>query len=300
MFNYHNRSALSEFTRFGEVRTDGEFFGVAKISTTVPNRLVPIASQNALAAAQSERDISGLIVAPELAEQVPDRLPCMINQDPIRCAHDIHKELVERKDYYWTDFPSRIAASAAIGAGAQIASVNVIIGENCVVEPNAVVMERSIVGNGVHIGALTVVGAKAFELIRIEGRNSLYPHAGGVRIAEGTIILSGTMLVKSAFAAFTEIREHVVVDNLVHVAHDCDLGAGTRVVACALLGGRAEFGENSYVGPNATVSNGLVIGAGATISIGATVTQDVPPGQRVTGNFAIDHQKFLSNLRAQR
>lgn len=64
-------------------------------------------------------------------------------------------------------------------------------------------------------------------------------------------------------------------------------------MACSLLGGRVQSGENAYFGPNCTVKNGLKIGKNAKISMGAVVTQDVADNETVTGNFAIEHSKFL-------
>jgi UDP-3-O-[3-hydroxymyristoyl] glucosamine N-acyltransferase len=253
-----------------------------------------------LAEALSLSGIVGVITTASLASKIPEQMGCLLSDDPVLTAYEIHRLLVESGDHYWTDFPSRVASSAIIGPGVQIAEKNVIIGENAVIEPNAVISERSLIGDDAHVGATSVIGATAFELIKKKERNLLYPHAGGARLGDGAIVLSGTMIVKSVFAAFTEIRENVVVDNLVHVAHDCDLAPGTRVVACVLLGGRAVLGANCYIGPNATVSNGVTVGDSAVVSLGATVTRDVPAGERVSGNFAISHEKFLANLRESR
>jgi len=55
------------------------------------------------------------------------------------------------------------------------------------------------------------------------------------------------------------------------------------------------------IGPSASISSaGIVIGDKAVITTGSVVTQDVAPGQRVTGNFAIDHDKFIAFLRGIR
>jgi len=65
----------------------------------------------------------------------------------------------------------------------------------------------------------------------------------------------------------------------------------------SVISGNCSIGENVFLGVGAVISNRITIGDGARVSLGSVVTKDVPAGQTVTGNFAVDHRKFLSNLR---
>ena len=60
------------------------------------------------------------------------------------------------------------------------------------------------------------------------------------------------------------------------------------------------IGDDVWIGPNATIINELKIGKSANISVGSFVTKDVTVGQRVSGNFAIEHSRFLSLLKSLR
>jgi UDP-3-O-[3-hydroxymyristoyl] glucosamine N-acyltransferase len=55
-----------------------------------------------------------------------------------------------------------------------------------------------------------------------------------------------------------------------------------------------------WVGPSASISSGLKIGNRASVTVGAVVTRDVAPGARVSGNFAIEHDKLIAFLRTIR
>jgi acetyltransferase-like isoleucine patch superfamily enzyme len=55
-----------------------------------------------------------------------------------------------------------------------------------------------------------------------------------------------------------------------------------------------------WIGPNATIASEITIGDRANITLGAVVTRDVAADQHVTGNFAIDHKKFIAFLRTIR
>ena len=51
------------------------------------------------------------------------------------------------------------------------------------------------------------------------------------------------------------------------------------------------------MGFGTTISNGLCIGCSARANIGAVVTKNVGDNESVTGNFAIEHKKFIENLK---
>ena len=102
---------------------------------------------------------------------------------------------------------------------------------------------------------------------------------------------------RGVFGGETLIKKYAKIDNLVHIAHDDIIGERTHIVAGTALGGRVTIGSDSWTGINATISNGITIGDDATVSLGSVVTRDVPSDETVTGNFAIDHKKFLDNLR---
>ena len=108
----------------------------------------------------------------------------------------------------------------------------------------------------------------------------------------------GGPVARSIYPTFTDIGDGCGFDNLVHVAHDCVLEAGCKMTACSMLSGRVDLMAGAYLGPNSTVSNGVVIGEKGIVTIGSTVTRSVDAGARVTGNFAIEHKRFMRNLSA--
>ena len=126
------------------------------------------------------------------------------------------------------------------------------------------------------------------------------PQLGGVRLKTGVELLANVCIARAVFGGETTLGEETVADSLVYIAHDVQIGR--RVQLCALVNilGRTIIGDGAYIGPSAVVKNGLVIGDRAKISIGAVVTQDVAPGNVVTGNFALPHDRFLDHIRSIR
>jgi UDP-3-O-[3-hydroxymyristoyl] glucosamine N-acyltransferase len=64
-----------------------------------------------------------------------------------------------------------------------------------------------------------------------------------------------------------------------------------------LIAGSATIGDDVWIVPNASVSSGIIIGDNAFITIGSVVVKNVPSSSKVSGNFAIPHNKFIENLK---
>lgn len=300
MFNMESRARLTEFAPlFDRIEREAEFFTVGKLPTRAHAKLAPVNHERHLPELLRSLDKIAAVICPEaLVDKIPSELGCAVSEDPAGAAYQVHVQLCERPDHFWSSFPSRIAESARIHPRAYVAPHDVVIGENTVVGPNASILERSIIGSDCFIGAGTVIGSEAFEMVKVNGQNRLQTQAGGVLVGDRVVFLSNDTVARSVFPVFTEIGDECGFDNLVHVAHDCVLGAGSKLTACSMLAGRVVLGERAYLGPNATVSNGVEMGDDAYATIGSTVVRNVAAGAKVTGNFAIDHQRFIQNLKA--
>ena len=87
------------------------------------------------------------------------------------------------------------------------------------------------------------------------------------------------------------------MDNLIHIGHAVKIGNNVMMPALSVIGGRVEIKDNAWVGIGSVVRNGLIIGENARINMGAVVTKDVNDNEAVTGNFAIEHTKFIKRLK---
>ncbi|MBX7249128.1 MAG: hypothetical protein K1X35_08830 [Caulobacteraceae bacterium] len=299
MFNTESRVRLSEFSDlFDRVARDAAFFTSGKIPTRAGAKLVPVGAEKHLPELLANlADIAAVICPEELVDRIPAGLGVAVSEAPLAAQYRVHVRLCDRPDYFWTGFESRIDPSARIHPTAYVAPNDVLIGPETVVDAQAVVLPRTIIGAECFIGANTTLGSEAFETTKVDGRDRLQRQAGGVKLGDGVTFLSNCAVARSVFPVFTEIGDGCGFDNLVHVAHDCLLAPGVKLTACSMLAGRVEMGEGAYVGPNATVSNGVTVGRKGYVTIGATVVRDVADDTKVTGNFAIEHARFIRNLK---
>ncbi len=197
---------------------------------------------------------------------------------------------------------SQISKTAIISRNSMISSNNVEIGERTVIEDFVVIKENVTIGNDCIIRSGTVIGTEGFEVYRDRKNNQkIAKHVGLVKIGDNVEIQANNTISKGLFKnRDTVIGEGVKTDNLVYIAHGARIGKNTRIAANAMVAGSVTIGEEVWIGPSVSVSSGVTVGEKAYITIGSVVTKDVLPGAKVTGNFAIDHEKFIQHIRSIR
>jgi UDP-3-O-[3-hydroxymyristoyl] glucosamine N-acyltransferase len=297
-----NKKALSDFNGKHDltVKRDCLFSFVGKVPTLLNNRVVPCSTEKNIREAINAIGIAGIITTKDLAELVPYNLGLAISLNPVAASLYLHEEIAKLSNFQWVDFASKIDPTALIHPAAVVAERNVIIGANTTIGPGSYIKERSLIGANCTIGDGIVVGLDALEIFENSNPRKILFQSGGVKIEDNVTILSKCTVVRATFGGFTVIGESSIADVLIHIAHDVQIGKRVTLVACAEISGRCELGDDSYIGPNACLRNGVKVGRGATVSMGAVVTQDVPDNTTVSGNFAVEHSKWLQFVKSLR
>lgn len=293
---------LSEFAGLAGllVVRDGPFGVTGKLSTPLDALCVPLRSADYLDQVNDNPRVSAVITTAELADGVSDRLAVAVTERPADLHAEIHVLCAERRAEALKATPNVIHPSARIDSDARIASYGVVIGAEVRIFGGATIEPATILDEGCVIHTGVVLGGPGFNVGKIRGRQRILPQLGGVHLKPFVELLANSTVARASFGGATTIGEETVGDNLVYIAHDCQIGRQVQICANATLLGRVVVGDNAYIGPAATVVNGATIGAKAKVTMGATVTRDVAPGCVVTGNFAVPHETFLANLRRMR
>ena len=191
-----------------------------------------------------------------------------------------------------------IGEDARIGEGTQIGAHSVVgagswIGERCRIHPRVTLYAGVRIGDRVEIHAGAVIGADGFGYAQGEGRYWKFPQAGIVEIADDVEIGADTTIDRGSLDD-TRIAEGVKLDNLVHIGHNCQIGAHTVMAAQVGLSGSCEFGKHVVVGGQAGfgeqcyLEDGAIIGGQSGVLGGKTVRS----GQTVWGTPARSLEKF--------
>lgn len=178
-----------------------------------------------------------------------------------------------------------------IGSGARIGD-NCLIGAHTVVENHAHIGERTIlhphvfVGSGCVVGAdceihpHTCIGSDGFGYVRApDGMPVKIPHLGNVRIGDH-VEIGGNCCIDRAKLTSTYIRDGAKLDNICHIAHNCDLGENGFYTAGFMMAGSTKIGRNFSTGGNSVVSSHLTLADNVTLAGRSTVTNDITePGE---------------------
>ena len=113
---------------------------------------------------------------------------------------------------------------------------------------------------------------------------AVHPHA---QIGRDTTIGAGTVVMAGAVVnSGTTIGENAIVNTGATVDHDCSLGDGVHIAPGAHLCGGVRVGAGSFIGAGTVIVPGVRVGANAVIGAGSTVLEDVSDSAKVAGSPA--------------
>lgn len=244
--------------------------------------------------------VSCVLCTPELADQIPERLGVFVCSQPKAALFQLHNGLAQEDQYTGAHFPTRCGRDCTISPLAVIPEQDVIIGDRVTIEPFAVLKGRVTIGDDVTIRSGSVIGCKGFSFSKDEqGRNVSVVDAAEIVLHSHAEIFENVCISTGIFPwEQTVIGENTKVDAQCHIGHGAHIGTNCLLAEGSRCCGNSRVGDHTWIGVGAVVSNRVRVGANSRVSIGAVATKDVPDGQTVTGNFAIDHARFMQHLKA--
>jgi UDP-3-O-[3-hydroxymyristoyl] glucosamine N-acyltransferase len=174
---------------------------------------------------------------------------------------------------------SSVGDRTQIRAGAKIGDY-VTIGSDCVIHPNVFLEDGVTIGNKVILHAGVVIGADGFGYVRSEMGYHKFPQIGTV-IIEDEVELGAHTCVDRAALGRTRIGRGTKLDNMVHVGHNCDIGARVVIAAQTGISGSVTIEDDCVIGgqvgfgDHIRVQSGAIIGSKAGVLPGKIVRPGV-------------------------
>lgn len=219
-----------------------------------------------------------------------------------------------------------IHPSAVIDPTAKI-GLNVRIGANCVVEAGAVVGDNSELCAGVVVGGEAVLGADTLLHANVTiahhcilGRNvkihsgttigsdgfgyAPSREEGWVKIHQNGRVVIGDNVEIGANCAIdrgaikdTVIKSGVIIDNLVHIAHNVVIGERTAIAGCVGIAGSTELGAGCTMGGFVAINGHLTIADNVHFNGGTIVTKSISEaGHYASGSPMQDVRTWRKNM----
>ncbi len=191
-----------------------------------------------------------------------------------------------------------IGDGAVIGDNTQIYPNTVIgdgvtIGEKCTLFPNITVYQGCKIGNNVTIHAGSVIGADGFGFApNAEGYDKI-PQIGIVIIEDDVEIGANTCIDRSTMGQ-TIIHKGVKLDNLIQVAHNCEIGESTVMSAQVGMAGSTKIGAWCMVGGQAGFAGHIHVKDKTFIGAQCGVIGDTKgDGEQLIGSPAVNPKMFF-------
>ena len=180
-----------------------------------------------------------------------------------------------------------IEPGAQLGEGVQIGAYSVIgpdvhLGRDNVIGPHVVIEGRTTIGDRNRIYQFASIGATPQDDSYNDGQPTELIIGDDNIVREYVTIQPGM----KAERPMTKVGSGNMFMALSHIAHDCKVGDGTRFANGATLAGHVEVGDYAWISGLVAIHQFARIGAHAFVAGGAMVTQDVPPFCLVQGDRA--------------
>lgn len=193
---------------------------------------------------------------------------------------------------------SRIGAGTVLHPGVYIGD-DVSVGENCELFPNVVIRERINIGSRVIIHGGSVIGSDGFGY-RWDGQQHAKVPQIGMVIIEDDVEIGSCVCIDRAKFSTTSIGRGTKIDNLVQIAHNCQIGPHCIIVGQAGLAGSVHLGTGVVLGGQSAVRDHVHVADGIMAAARTAIISTFPAGSTLSGVPAMNHRQHLREQAAMR
>jgi UDP-3-O-[3-hydroxymyristoyl] glucosamine N-acyltransferase len=190
---------------------------------------------------------------------------------------------------------SIISENSSIGNDVYIGP-NVFIGTNCIIGNNVTIHANCSIVQDVSISSNTVIhhgsvlGSDGFGFAPTSDGFLKIEQLGGLKIGKNVEIGANCTIDRGALDN-TEIHDGVILDNLVHIAHNVVLGENTAIAASCAIAGSSKIGKNFQMGGLSGVLGHLEICDNVSIGAHTLITKNINEPGNYVGIMPAQDQK---------
>jgi UDP-3-O-[3-hydroxymyristoyl] glucosamine N-acyltransferase len=167
---------------------------------------------------------------------------------------------------------------------------NAVIGDDCHIQTGAIIRYGVKIGSRVIIGSGAVIGSEGFANAFANKKFVRIPCFGSVLIENDVEIGANTTVDRGNFTD-TIIHKGARIDNLVMVAHNCEIGENCGIAAQVGFAGSTKIGDRVMIAGQAGFGGHIEIGDDSFVGGQAGIIQSFPQNSKITGSPAIDLMK---------
>lgn len=171
---------------------------------------------------------------------------------------------------------------------------NVKIGKNTIIYPGARIYHNCIIGDNCILHSGAVIGADGFGFSKEGEEYHKIPQLGNVVIEDDVEIGANTTIDRAVMGS-TVIHRGVKLDNLIQIAHNCEIGENTAMAAQVGIAGSTKIGENCVLAGQVGIGGHITIGKNSQIGAQAGIISNTKEGSEIIGSPAIPVKSFFKS-----
>ena len=171
---------------------------------------------------------------------------------------------------------------------------NVVVGEECTIHANAVIRERCRIGSRCIIQPGAVIGSDGFGYAPDGSGYYRIPQIGIV-VLEDDVEIGANSCIDRAAIEVTLIKRGTKLDNLVQIAHNCQIGEDCMIVSQVGISGSAKIGNHVTLAGQVGVAGHLTIGDNVLVGAQSGVPSSLPANAAYSGTPTMPHREWLKS-----
>lgn len=169
---------------------------------------------------------------------------------------------------------------------------NVVIGDNTTLFPGVKIYSDCVIGKDCIIHSGTVIGSDGFRFEPSPDGTKKVPQIGNV-IIEDDVEIGANCAIDRATIGSTILRKGVKFDNLVHIAHNVEIGENSFLTACNVVAGSTKIGKNCMFSGQVGIVGHLDIADNTIVTAQSGISKSITkPGGVYMGSPAFDATKY--------
>ncbi|HET7819005.1 MAG TPA: UDP-3-O-(3-hydroxymyristoyl)glucosamine N-acyltransferase [Bacteroidia bacterium] len=168
---------------------------------------------------------------------------------------------------------------------------NVAIGDNTTLFSGVKIYSDTKIGKDCIIHSGTVIGSDGFRFATNDGGKKV-PQIGNV-IIEDDVEIGANCAIDRATLGSTILKKGVKFDNLIHIAHNVQIGDNTYIAAHGVIAGSTKVGKNCMFSGQVGLVGHIEIADGTLIAAQSGVSKSITKkGEAVMGSPCFEVSKY--------
>jgi len=227
----------------------------------------------------------------------------IISEDPNHSFALLTNIFYPKNSNFSQEIHSKYKNTPLIGSGTKISpnvffGRNVSVGCNCVIEDNVTIGDDTVIdhnctiynsteiGSNCYISSGATIGSQGFGFAKHQNEWLQIKHLGVVQIGNRVHIGSNCTIDRGTLSN-TTIRDNVIIDNLVHIAHNVFIDTDTAIAAKVGIAGSSNIGKRCMIGGMVGIFGHLKITDDVIISPKSNVYRDIKKPGRYSSLFPL-------------